>query len=93
MKKRNKVIQNLTIDPSYTFKEFPIREEACSPMAKLMVSVIAFILKCVDDTLIDEVTLIIMDEIIDDKKGTKFDYASFLAHAIHFQLASFEGLN
>jgi hypothetical protein len=33
-----------------------------------------------------------MDEITDDEKGSKFEYASFLAHAINFQLASFEGL-
>jgi hypothetical protein len=45
MEKRNTVIQKFTIDPSYTFKEFLIRDEVCSPMARLMVSVIASILK------------------------------------------------
>jgi hypothetical protein len=66
--------------------------KVCSPMTRLMVSVIASILGYVDYTLIDEVTLVIMDEITDDEKGSKFDYASFLYHAIHFQLASFEEL-
>jgi hypothetical protein len=61
-------------------------------MAMLMVSVIASILRYVNDTLFDEVILVIMDEITYDEKGSKFDYAIFLAHAIHFQLASFEGL-
>jgi hypothetical protein len=37
-------------------------------------------------------SLVIMDEITDDEKGSKFDYARFMAHSIHFQLASFEGL-
>jgi hypothetical protein len=60
-------------------------------MARIMVSVISSILKYVDDTLIDEVILVIMDEITDDEES-KFDYANFLAHDIHFQLASFKGL-
>jgi len=92
MEKRNTFIQNFTIDPSYTFNKFLIRVEVLSPMDRIMVSVRTSILRYVDDSLIDEVTLVIMDEITDDEKGSKFDYARFMARDSHFQLASFEGL-
>jgi hypothetical protein len=91
MENRKPILQKFIIDPSYTFNEF-LRDEVCFPMAMLMFLVIASILGYVDDSLIDEVTLVIMDEITDDEKGSKFDYAIFLAHAIHFQLTSFEEL-
>jgi hypothetical protein len=55
-------------------------------MARLMVSVIASIIGYVDDTLIYEVTLIIMDKITDDEKGFKFYYVRFLAHALSISI-------
>jgi hypothetical protein len=57
-----------------------------------MVSVITSILGYVDDVEIDEVTLIIMNYVMDIENVLKFDFVGFIAHAIHFQLSSFEEL-
>jgi hypothetical protein len=91
-KERNTIIQKFVIDSSFTFENSSVKSKVYSPTTKLMVSVITSILGYVDDTEIDEVTLVIMNEVMDTENVSKFDFTGFIANAIHFQLSSFEEL-
>jgi hypothetical protein len=72
---RTSIIQKFVIDPSFTFEEFLVKSEICSPNARLMVSVITSILGYVDDSDIDEVTLAIMNKVVNPENASKFDFA------------------
>jgi hypothetical protein len=52
-----------------------------------MVSIITSILGYVDDSEVDQVTLAIMDEVVNRENAFKFDFAGFIANVIHLQLS------